>query len=77
MLEQPAGAVAAPARPSIPPDSFQQGMVVQHPDYGLGKIVEVEGKGPKRAAKVLFASAAGEKRFVLVHSHLVPAKGAE
>ncbi len=76
MMETSAN-VAAPDRPAISPDSFQQGMLVQHPDYGLGKIIEVEGKGSKRAAKVAFAATPGEKRFVLVHSRLTPAKGAD
>ena len=32
------------------------------------------GNGPKRTATVAFASAAGEKKFLLVHSRLTPAK---
>ncbi len=51
-----------------------QGMVVRHPEYGLGKIIALSGAGPKRTATVVFASSAGEKKFVLIHSQLAPAK---
>ncbi len=74
MVEPAASATAAIAKPAIPPEAFQQGMVVRHPDYGLGKITAIDGQGAKRAATVLFASAAGEKRFYLIHSRLAPAK---
>jgi DNA helicase II / ATP-dependent DNA helicase PcrA len=57
----------------ISPEVFHQGMVVQHPIYGLGKIVALSGGGLKRKATVLFASGAGEKHFLLVHSPLRPA----
>jgi hypothetical protein len=74
MIEPATAATAAVARPAVPPDAFQQGMVVRHPDYGLGKITAIDGQGAKRAATVLFASAAGEKRFYLIHSRLTPAR---
>jgi DNA helicase-2/ATP-dependent DNA helicase PcrA len=59
---------------SISPDMFHQGMVVRHPEYGLGKIVALSGQGGRRSATVAFASAAGQKKFVLAHSALRPAK---
>jgi hypothetical protein len=74
MIEPTTTATASVAKPAVPPDAFQQGMVVRHPDYGLGKITAIDGQGAKRAATVLFASAAGEKRFYLIHSRLTPAK---
>jgi DNA helicase-2/ATP-dependent DNA helicase PcrA len=74
MVAPPALATAAPAKAVIPPEAFQQGMVVRHPEYGLGKITAIDGQGAKRTATVLFASAAGEKRFYLIHSSLAPAK---
>ncbi len=58
----------------ISPDVFLPGMVVRHPDYGLGKIIAASGNGQKRTATVAFASAAGEKKFLLVHSRLAPVK---
>jgi DNA helicase-2/ATP-dependent DNA helicase PcrA len=56
------------------PDAFHHGMLVRHPDYGLGKILALSGTGVKRTATVAFAQGAGEKRFILVHSKLQPAK---
>ncbi|HEX3726297.1 MAG TPA: UvrD-helicase domain-containing protein [Pirellulales bacterium] len=58
----------------VPPDAFHQGMVVRHPEYGLGKVVALSGSGDKRSATVAFASAAGEKKFRLAQSALTPAK---
>jgi DNA helicase-2/ATP-dependent DNA helicase PcrA len=60
--------------PDIHPDSFHHGMLVRHPEYGLGKILALSGTGVKRTATVAFAQGAGEKRFILVHSKLQPAK---
>jgi DNA helicase-2/ATP-dependent DNA helicase PcrA len=54
---------------------FQQGMVVTHPEYGLGKIIALSGAGQNRRATVAFASTAGQKTFVLAKSPLRPAKG--
>jgi DNA helicase-2/ATP-dependent DNA helicase PcrA len=60
--------------PRIPPEAFHQGMVVRHPQYGLGKIVALSGSGDRRTATVAFASTAGERKFVLAKSPLRPAK---
>ena len=65
---------ARPEGPAVSPEVFHQGMIVRHPKYGLGKIVALSGRGIKRSATVAFASAAGEKKFMLVHSQLSPAK---
>ncbi|MFO0896796.1 MAG: 3'-5' exonuclease [Pirellulales bacterium] len=68
----------APAKlPPISPDVFHQGMVVRHPDYGLGKIVALSGAGPRRMATVAFASQAGQKKFMLQQSPLRPAKAGQ
>jgi hypothetical protein len=66
-------AVAVEAMPRISPEAFHQGMIVIHPSYGPGKIIALSGSGPKRKATVMFASGAGEKHFLLVHSPLRPA----
>jgi DNA helicase-2/ATP-dependent DNA helicase PcrA len=74
-VESPAPAatlLSAPGRPS--PELFAQGMVVTHPEYGLGKIVALSGEADKRVATVNFATGAGQKTFVLAHSLLCPAK---
>ncbi len=58
----------------VSPDAFDEGMLVVHPDYGLGKVVGLSGNGSRRNATVQFASAAGQKTFRLQHSSLCPAK---
>lgn len=60
---------AAPAAYS--PGSFQQGMAVLHPEYGVGKIVALDGNGAKRMATVLFREM-GQRRFVLGNARLRP-----
>jgi DNA helicase-2/ATP-dependent DNA helicase PcrA len=65
----------AEAPAPFPPEAFAQGMVVRHPTYGLGKIVALSGARDRRTATVVFASNAGEKKFVLASSKLRPAKG--
>jgi hypothetical protein len=47
-------------------------MAVRHPEYGLGKIVALGGSGARRTATVNFASAAGQKKFVLEGCALRP-----
>jgi DNA helicase-2/ATP-dependent DNA helicase PcrA len=69
----PTKACDAPS-PGPHPDAFQHGMLVRHPEYGLGKILALSGTGVKRTATVAFAQGAGEKRFILAHSKLAPAK---
>jgi DNA helicase-2/ATP-dependent DNA helicase PcrA len=58
------------------PGVFHQGMVVLHPEYGLGKIVALSGSGVRRTATVSFASA-GQRKFVLSQSALQPVKRGE
>ena len=58
----------------FPIEAFHHGMIVRHPEYGLGKIVALSGSGPRRRATVAFASSAGERSFVLSASPLRPAK---
>jgi DNA helicase II / ATP-dependent DNA helicase PcrA len=65
--------VLAEQPPRVSPDVFKQGMTVMHPEYGPGKIVALSGSGKNRRATVQFA-AAGERKFVLAHSPLRPAR---
>lgn len=58
----------------ISPDLFHQGMLVRHPQYGLGRVVALAGSGPGRKATVDFASSAGRMRFVLDKSPLRPVR---
>jgi DNA helicase-2/ATP-dependent DNA helicase PcrA len=61
----------AQAQAAAEAESFSLGMVVRHPEYGLGKIVALSGSGVRRMATVSFATA-GEKRFILHQSPLKP-----
>ncbi len=58
----------------VPPESFRHGMVVIHPEYGIGKIVALGGSGPKRSATVQFAGVAGARKFRLAFSPLRPVR---
>ncbi len=60
--------------PPAAPEEFYQGMLVRHPEYGLGKVVALSGVGERRTATVAFASGAGQKKFVLHKSVLRPVK---
>ncbi len=53
---------------------FRPGTTVRHPDYGLGRIVSIDGAGPNRKGKVAFA-VGGERTFVLAKSPLKPIGG--
>jgi DNA helicase-2/ATP-dependent DNA helicase PcrA len=60
----------------LSPEVFHQGMVVLHPEYGLGKVIALSGSGLRRTATVAFASA-GQKKFVLAQSALRPVRGGD
>jgi DNA helicase-2/ATP-dependent DNA helicase PcrA len=68
---------AGPKLASSPSDdvlgAFQPGVAVMHPQYGLGRIVAIEGAGPNRKGKVAF-TVGGEKTFILAKSPLKPVK---
>jgi len=59
---------------AVSPDEFHQGMLVRHPEYGLGRIVALSGSGERRKATVDFQSRVGRKGFVLAMSPLRPVK---
>jgi len=61
-----------PPPPTISPDEFSHGMLVLHPQYGLGRIVALSGSGPQRRATVDFLAGAGRKKFLLHQSPLRP-----
>jgi DNA helicase-2/ATP-dependent DNA helicase PcrA len=67
-----AGHRAADAPPCAP-EMFRHGMVVTHPDYGVGKIVALGGTGSKRSATVQFVGEPQTRRFRLAYSPLRPA----
>ena len=53
------------------PDVLRQGSLVMHPDYGLGRITQIEGEGAGRKGRVAF-SVGPERTFVLAKSPLKP-----
>ncbi|MEJ2593696.1 MAG: 3'-5' exonuclease [bacterium] len=46
------------------PAAFQTGMQVEHPKFGKGKVLSVEGQGPNKKATVFF-NAIGKKNLLL------------
>lgn len=63
------GGQPMPAGPKPNPADFTVGTSVAHPAYGVGKVVALEGSGPKAKAKVRFATR-GEVAFVIAMSPL-------
>jgi DNA helicase II / ATP-dependent DNA helicase PcrA len=65
------GIVPGGARAQINLDAFQIGVLVVHPDYGLGRITATEGEGTGRKGKVAFAVGPA-RTFVFAKSPLKP-----
>jgi DNA helicase-2/ATP-dependent DNA helicase PcrA len=63
------GAGGLPPASSADLDALVAGVSVLHPEYGLGKIMAVEGAGPNRKGRVKFAIGP-ERTFVLARSPL-------
>lgn len=53
-------------------ETFHQGMLVCHPQFGLGKIVALSGSGQKRQATVDFAAGIGRRKLRLADGQLRP-----
>ncbi len=53
------------------PGAYQQGMRVEHPEYGTGEIVNLSGEGKRRMATIDFPGQ-GKKRFHLASAKLKP-----
>ena len=53
-------------------EMFHQGMIVCHPQFGLGKIVALSGSGQKRQATVDFAADIGRRKLRLADGQLRP-----
>jgi DNA helicase-2/ATP-dependent DNA helicase PcrA len=63
------------SRGPVSPDDFAQGMLVRHPEYGIGRIVALSGGGAMRKATVDFLSRPARRaQFVLSKSPLRPVK---
>lgn len=62
-----------PANPdfiSDNPDLIQSGMQVEHPIFGTGKIIHIEGISPNRKASVFFPELGEEKQLLLKFAKL-------
>ncbi|MEO8495491.1 MAG: UvrD-helicase domain-containing protein [Planctomycetota bacterium] len=59
------------------PEQFEIGMLVNHPEHGLGKVLALSGNGTKRTAAIQFFDSTRERRFILIHSQLQPVKSAD
>ena len=66
-LPSATGAISAPGEADL--DALRPGVSVLHPEYGLGRIVAVDGAGPNRKGRVAFA-VGPERTFVLAKSPL-------
>jgi DNA helicase-2/ATP-dependent DNA helicase PcrA len=64
----------APGGPPEDLNAFRPGVPVMHPQYGLGRIVAIDGAGPDRKGRVAF-TLGGERTFVLSKSPLRPVTG--
>jgi DNA helicase-2/ATP-dependent DNA helicase PcrA len=73
-LAETAAGASPPATGPADLDAFQPGVLVVHPQYGIGRISAIEGAGPNRKGRVAF-TIAGEKSFVLAKSPLRPVSG--
>ncbi|HEX3869814.1 MAG TPA: 3'-5' exonuclease, partial [Pirellulales bacterium] len=64
----------AASLPAVSPEEFFAGMLVRHPEYGLGKIIALSGGRGSRKATVAFTSGVAQRTFVLAQSPLRPVK---
>jgi DNA helicase II / ATP-dependent DNA helicase PcrA len=60
--------------PSANLNAFRPGVSVLHPQYGIGRIVAIDGAGPDRKGRVAF-TIGSERTFVLSKSPLKPLTG--
>ncbi len=71
-LEEARGAVSPPiGGGTVDLESFKPGISVLHPEYGLGRIVAIDGAGPNRKGRVAFVGGP-ERSFILAKSPLRP-----
>ena len=64
-----AGGSALQASSADQLNAFRPGVSVLHPQYGLGRIIAIDGAGPNRKGRVAF-TLGGERTFVLAKAPL-------
>jgi DNA helicase-2/ATP-dependent DNA helicase PcrA len=52
------------------PDLVQPGMKVEHSQFGIGKVIQIEGTPPNRKATVFFQEFGEEKQLLLKFAKL-------
>ncbi len=62
--------------PPVDPDDFVQGMVIRHPQLGLGRIAALSGSGSARTATVDFIAPPARHKFTLADGQLHPIRQA-
>lgn len=78
LLGQTEDAGPEPSRqPAISPDDFVEGMIVNHPECGLGRIITLTGKNEKRTASVQFFDTPRVRQYVLAFSKLTPVRSSD
>jgi DNA helicase-2/ATP-dependent DNA helicase PcrA len=60
-----------PSTSTTATNDLRSGMLVTHPEFGLGRIAELSGYGEKRKATVKF-TAGGTRTFMLSQAKLQP-----
>jgi DNA helicase-2/ATP-dependent DNA helicase PcrA len=56
-------------QPPVNLNAFRPGVAVVHPEYGIGRVVAIDGAGPDRKGRIAF-TLGGEKTFVLAKAPL-------
>jgi len=78
LLEQAQRGQRRASRPeSAAPGDFVEGMIVNHPEHGLGRIVKLVGKAEKQTATVQFFDSARPRNYVLAFSKLTPVRSSD
>lgn len=70
-FNQDAGAAAAPTL-GARPKSWKLNQRVQHPDFGDGKVIEVEGSGEHAKVTVFFFASGAKKKLLVKYAPLQP-----
>ncbi|CAN5862225.1 UvrD-helicase domain-containing protein [soil metagenome] len=70
-----AGGSGSASGPTDDLSVFRPGVSVLHPQYGLGRVVAIDGAGPNRKGRIAFA-VGGERTFILAKAPLRLVKGA-
>jgi DNA helicase-2/ATP-dependent DNA helicase PcrA len=71
LLTTAAALAGDPVSSTNSPDAWREGMLVSHPEYGLGRVLALDGIGQNRKATVDFPGDR-KRKFILEKSQLQP-----